>query len=106
LNFGHSPLTPLPKIQNRKRNFKILKTIPTVVGKKKRNTSANTAYLEKVFTKLFRKLLRNFRYADTLAEIYVFLLRLRPNSKKEALAMLQEALELYFEDTRFRKRQK
>jgi len=44
--------------------------------------------------------------ADTLAEIYVFLLRLRPNSKKEALAMLQEALELYFEDTRFRKRQK
>jgi len=23
LNFGHSPLTPLPKIQNGKRNFKI-----------------------------------------------------------------------------------
>jgi len=26
LDFGHSPLTPLPKIQNRKRNFKIFKT--------------------------------------------------------------------------------
>lgn len=26
MNFGHSPLTPLPKIQNGKRNLKIFKT--------------------------------------------------------------------------------
>jgi len=35
LNFGHSPLTPLPKIQNGKRNLKIFKTIRVLALKRK-----------------------------------------------------------------------
>jgi len=65
---GHSPLNPLcPSPKTEKEILKFFKTIPTAVGKKKRNTSANTAYLVTAFIqKPPPKLLRNFRYADTL----------------------------------------
>jgi hypothetical protein len=45
LGFGHSPLTLLPFAQKDKKKFKNFKTTPTAVGKKKRNTSANSVYL-------------------------------------------------------------
>jgi len=75
LDFGHSPLPLWPKSKTEKEILKFFKTIPTAVGKKKRNTSANneypvTAFIQKPPPKFFfRYATEKLRILVTLAEI-------------------------------------
>ena len=57
--------SPLPFAQNGKRNLKIFKTIPTAVGKKKRNTSANNEYPVTAFSKASTQIFLPLRYRKT-----------------------------------------
>jgi hypothetical protein len=64
-SFGFWAFTPNPSAQKSKTEKEILKffkTIPTAVGKKKRNTSANTAYLVTAFYKSLHPYLPPLRY--------------------------------------------